>query len=389
MALVGGGVEQAAALHICTRYLRGGSERRVRDLIAALPELDHDVIVGCDSDAALASAQLPCRSLRVEPALHREVRPVDDVRVTARLRRVIRDGGYAVVVTHQSKAGVVGRVAATLAGRPAVIHSLSMASFGPGYGPSSSVVFRALERALAPVTNAYAVVGHDLVQRYAAIGVPTEKCHVVRSGVPLRSRCPVDQARRRVHEAHAVPLDCPLVAYVGSLERRKGAGDVVPFLDSLVRCCPDAFLAIAGDGPMRAPVDADVDRRGLGAHASLLGYVSPVHDLIQAADVVVLLSRAEGISQVLIQAAAVGTPFVAYPVDGTGELVRLGATGLVVPIGDTDAAARAAADLARDHVRGTPIDVTEWSPERIAAGYRRVAATALPIGVRDERLLPC
>jgi glycosyltransferase involved in cell wall biosynthesis len=140
---------------------------------------------------------------------------------------------------------------------------------------------------------------------------------------------------------------------------------------------------------LRAPVDADIDRRGLGGHASLLGYVDPVHDLIQAADVVVLLSRAEGISQVLVQAAAVGTPFVAYDVDGTGELVRLGATGCVVPLGDTGAAARAAADLARDRIRGDPIDVTEWSPTSIMAGYRHVVSTVLPIGALDDRLVPC
>jgi glycosyltransferase involved in cell wall biosynthesis len=210
-----------------------------------------------------------------------------------------------------SKAGVVGRAAATLAGRPALIHSLSMASFGPGYGTASSAVFRTLERGLAPVTAAYAVVGDDLVRRYTGIGIPAEKCHVIRSGVPLRSPGSVEHARRRVDEAYGVPMGRPLVAYVGSLDARKGAAELAPFLSDLVASSPDAFLAIAGEGPLSALVAEEIAGMGLSANAALLGYVSPVHDLIQAADVVVLLSRAEGISQVLVQAAAVGTPFVA------------------------------------------------------------------------------
>jgi glycosyltransferase involved in cell wall biosynthesis len=352
--------------------------------MVALPEFEHDVIIGADSDADLAASQLPCRAVWVEHSLRREVSPLEDLRATMRLRRVIRRGRYDVVITHQSKAGVVGRLAAATAGRPAVIHSLSMASFGPGYGTASSAVFRALERGLAPVTAAYAVVGKDLARRYTRIGIPEQKCHVIRSGVPLRAPVPVEEARGRVHAVLGVPRCRPLVVYVGSLERRKGAAEIAPFLAALVALCPDAFLAVAGEGPLHATVEAELAALGLTANAGLLGYVSPVHDLIQAAGVVVLLSRAEGISQVLIQAASVGTPFVAYGVDGTTELLDLGATGEVVAIGDVQSAARAAAELLQCRTRGAPIDVSAWSECNILDGYRSLASSALP-----DRLVPC
>jgi glycosyltransferase involved in cell wall biosynthesis len=159
---------------------------------------------------------------------------------------------------------------------------------------------------------------------------------------------------------------------------------VASFLLVLVTLCPTAFLAVAGDGPLRTSVAEKITSLGLQENVALLGYVQPVHDLIQAADVVVLLSRAEGISQVLVQAAAVGTPFVAYDVDGAKELIKLGATGCVVSIGHAHTAAGAAFDFARHRTRGVPIDVSTWSQPTIVAGYRQVTSSAL-----HDRPLPC
>jgi glycosyltransferase involved in cell wall biosynthesis len=363
-------------LHVCTRYLRGGSERRLRDMMAALSEYEHDVVIGPDSDIDLAAAQLPAKSVVVEPALRRSISPANDVLATWRLCRRIQNGNYALVVTHQSKAGVLSRTAAVLGGRPPVIHSLSMASFGPGYSRPASWIFRQAERALAPVTDGYAVVGHDLLRRYTSIGIPDRKCYVIRSGVSCGSTSTRADARARVVATYGLPAERPLVAYVGSLDARKGALDIVPYLLRLGGRSPHPFLVIAGEGPLAQTVSARLDGQGLAADAALLGYVSPVDDLIHAADAVVLLSRAEGISQVLVQAAARGTPFVAYDVDGTHELLASGATGSVVNIGDVDAAANATIALLREGKRGTPIDTESWSDAVIAAGYRDLVSTA-------------
>jgi glycosyltransferase involved in cell wall biosynthesis len=362
---------------VCTRYLRGGSERRLRDLMLALPEFEHDVVVGQDSDPALAAAQLQASAISVEPALRREISPANDVRATWRLRRRIRRSRYSLVITHQSKAGVVGRTAAILAGHPPVIHSLSMASFGPGYSRSASGVFRVAERALAPFTAAYAVVGDDLARRYSSIGIPARKLRVVRSGVPLPGPCGRTEARDRVLSRFGLPPGRPLIAYVGSLDERKGATELVPYLALLGSESPRPFLVVAGTGPLQDHVRRSFADAGLADDVALLGYVSPIADLIVAADVVVLLSHAEGISQVLIQAAAAGCPFVATDVDGTHELLAHGAIGAVVPIGDVAAAAAATAALLRDHRRGTPIDTSSWSSDVITAGYRALVGMAL------------
>ena len=127
-----------------------------------------------------------------------------------------------MVISHQSKSGVLARIAAAAVGDHPAVHSLSMASFGSGYGRLENLLFPRLERALGSRTSAFCVVGADLAQRFAAIGVPGERLHVVRSGVPLPSRLrPRDEARRLLDVRHGTTPGRRLICYVGSLEPRK------------------------------------------------------------------------------------------------------------------------------------------------------------------------
>lgn len=364
-------------LHLVTRYRKGGSEQRVRDIVRALPECDHVVVVGDDSDVALATAQLGV-PVEDEPTLRRSVAPFADLLALVALARRIRRERPDVVVTHQSKAGAVGRLAARIAGRVPVLHSLSMASFGPGYSTAESRVFRAVERALAPLTARYAVVGADLARRFEVAGVASRKLVIVRSAATLPAeRPPV------VPPVPGIPDARPVVLCLGALEDRKHPLDLVPLLEAVQREVPDAFLAVAGEGPRADALAAAVATAGLDDSVALLGYVKPVEPLLWRADTLVLLSDAEGLPQVLIQAAAAGTPFVTFDVDGAREVVGLGAVGVVVPHGDV----AAVADATVGQLRGTPcrhrsVDVSSWEPEVIESSYRAVVAELIGEPIR-------
>jgi len=363
--------------HVVTRYLRGGSERRIRDLVEALPAAQHDVYVGADSDVALALRETHATQIRTIPTLVREPRPVSDARAVAALVRALRERPYDLVVTHQSKAGVLGRIAARRAGI-SVVHSLSMPSFGEAYPGWRGRVFRMLERRLARSTSAYAVVGKDVARRYRSIGVPADKLHIVRSGVPLPDPTTAPDGSS-VRRRHGLP-PAPLLLYLGSLEPRKNVLDLAPLLSALAReSGPCPHLVVAGEGPLAEPLAKELAERGVADMASLLGYVADPMPLVRTAAVLVLLSDAEGMPQVLVQAAACGTPFVAYDVDGVRELLALGAEGIAVERGDLPAAAEAIHGLLRRPADASSpsIDVTPWTRDTIAAGYREVVSRAL------------
>ena len=367
-------------LHLATRYQRGGSEQRIRDLVAALPDVDHIIVVGVESDAELAAEQFGFPVV-VERHLVRPPRPDRDLRAVLAMRARLRRDPVDLVITHQSKAGVIGRIAARLSGSVPVVHSLSMASFGPGYGRLESAVFRTVERALAPMTARYVVVGADLARRFEVAGVASDKLTIVRSAATLPAARPASSL-----PVAGVPGDRPVILSLGALEERKNPLDLVPLLGQVRAAVPDAFLAVAGSGPLAEELQRQIDAAGLQDHVALLGYVKPTEPLLWRADAVVLLSNAEGLPQVLIQAAAAGVPFVAYDVDGAREVVALGAAGAVVPLGDVRAAADGLVHLLQNVPAGSrTVDVKSWDREVIYSSYRRVVDDIIGESVGEVR----
>ena len=362
------------AVHVVTRYLRGGSEQRLRDIVGSVRNIDHIVVVGAESDVDLAKRDLKA-DVVLEPRLVREVDPRHDLVAVARITALLRRTRCDIVITHQSKAGIIGRISAMCAGQVPAVHSLSMANFGEGYGPKASRLFALAERSLGRFTYAYAVVGTDLAGRFEAAGVPGAKLRVIRSGVQLPNGLTATSPR-----PDAFPAARPVVLYVGSLEARKNVVDLPRLLHEVMKLHRGErpFLAIAGDGPLADAVRDEVERLHLGQDVVFLGHVGDVAPLFRHADVAVLLSNAEGLPQVLVQSAAVGTPFVSYAVDGASELIELGALGRIVPLRDLDAAAREIADLL---VKCGPFphgfDLSSWQGESIGRSYCALLEEAL------------
>ena len=376
-------------LHVATRYLRGGSERRLLDIVRAIPEAEHHLVVGSDSDLDLAEREVGPARLTVLPTLVRDPDLRRDLAALRSIRRLIDQERYDLVVSHQSKAGVLTRVAAKRTAVP-VVHSLSMANFGPGYARLQSALFRRIEVRLIGRTAAYVVVGSDLARRYAAIGAPIDKLHVVRSGVTLASPSERAAARADVCASLALPADRPLVLYLGSLDARKNVLDLPRLLEQTFEVgAPRPYLVVAGQGPLAERLEESIRAAGLCDDARLVGFLGEPGGLIRAADVVVLLSSAEGVPQVLVQAAAAQTPFVAYAVDGVRELMDLGAEGVAVPLGNVRAAAAATRSLLTlgRTVRRSDVDFSGWSPETISAGYRRVIGNTLMQRAQTARSL--
>ena len=348
----------------------------------ALEEFDHDLVVGADSDVELATANLPAREVLMEPALVRSPNPYSDLIALKRMIRMIKERHPRLVFTHQSKAGALGRIALRLAGRIPVVHSLSMASFGPGYPSVQSSVFEWLEVRLASSTTAYTVVGADLAERYIEAGVPASKLHLIRSGVPLpqiaESR---EQLRLRIAEKYQVPPDRPWFIHVGSLEARKNVMLLPEVLRLSRELSPDRppHLFVVGDGVLGVELEQGFSRAGLERYSTMTGYVNGAGPFIKAADSLILLSSVEVLPQVLVQSAAVGTPFVAFEVDGVREMLTLGAIGTAVDPGDLESAAQAL----MAHLDGNPvigeIDVGTWSPQTIREGYRGLVREILSV----------
>jgi glycosyltransferase involved in cell wall biosynthesis len=110
---------------------------------------------------------------------------------------------------------------------------------------------------------------------------------------------------------------------------------------------------IAGDGPLRAALEARAAALGLSDRVRFLGHCLDVERVFAALDIFVLSSTSEGLSNTILEAMATGLPVVATRVGGADELVDVGRTGLLVPPADADALAGALEDLVAQEARRT------------------------------------
>jgi glycosyltransferase involved in cell wall biosynthesis len=119
-------------------------------------------------------------------------------------------------------------------------------------------------------------------------------------------------------------VDGPLLFTARRMVPRTGVAELVAAMPEIVRRRPDARLAIAGDGPLRPRIEADIERLGLHERVRLLGRVSEI-DLLgwyRAADLFVLPTQElEGFGLSTAEALACGTPAVGTPVGATPELL--------------------------------------------------------------------
>jgi len=140
---------------------------------------------------------------------------------------------------------------------------------------------------------------------------------------------------------------------VGRLHPDKGFGVLVDAYARLADEFADWDLIILGEGPERGALQARIDQAGLTERVRMPGRVGNVGDWYRSADLYVLSSRFEGLSNTLIEALASGLAAVSFDCDtGPREIVRDGVDGVLVrPVGDAGALAQALAPMMRDDRR--------------------------------------
>lgn len=131
--------------------------------------------------------------------------------------------------------------------------------------------------------------------------------------------------------------------------------DFPTLLRAMARLPGDVHLALAGEGPDRAALEAQARELGLGTRLIFLGWRQDIGALLAASTMLVVPSRIEPLGNVVLEGFAATRPVVAAAADGPRELIEHGRTGLLVPIGDDAALAAAIGTLLADPARATAI----------------------------------
>ena len=266
-----------------------------------------------------------------------------DVFKLRRLVHLLRNHRIDLLHTHLFHADLAGRLAASLAATPRVVHTVHVAEsrFRPWQYAFARFVGHRCDRI---VCVSHAVREHHL----AHSGLPSWKYLVIPNGIDAAAYAHDAALRASLRRAWGLADKQTLIAMVGRLDVQKGLDVALSAASHLAARGEPVDLVLAGDGPQRTLVENFIAHGEGGARCRWLGHIQDVRGLLSAADLFIMPSRWEGFGLAAAEAMAAGLPVIATRVPGLAEVVIEGQTGLLIEKDDSFALTAAIETLLAD-----------------------------------------
>jgi len=287
-------------------------------------------------------------------AMTRNVTPLADLSSLWQLYRIMRRERFTIVHGHTPKAELLGQLAAHLAGVPIVVDTFRGIYFRQGMHPLWRRLFILMARAAARCADV--VLSQSREARQMAVSeriCPAEKIKFLGNGIDVQRFDPqtMDPARSaQLRQELGLRSAGPVVGFVGRLVREKGILELLQAAATIQTELPQVRFLIAGPIDREKPdaLTPEIARDyGLEAHCIFTGLYPPerMQDLYALMDLFVLPSHRESFPRSPMEASAMAIPCIVTDIPGCRETVEPGRNGLLVPLGDVPALAKAMLDM--------------------------------------------
>ncbi len=371
-------------LHVLSERGYSGGEDQLAHLLEHLAARGHESIVVLNPGALFAQT---CQRLGL--VVH-EVRMRNDADLVAilRLRSLFKSTNPDLIHLACSRGHKLGALADVTSKRgPPKIVTRRM-----DYPIGASALRRWL---YGSAVDAVVAISEGVRREVLAVGVAAQRVHCVHDGIDVGRFKGLRQGEQReqVRRELGVVDDTLIGLTTASLHRRKGQDVLLEALARLPDTGPRLLWLFAGDGPERSALEQRAAALGLlgtalsrRVEARFLGAVRPVDGLLAASDLFCLPSRREGLGVALLEAMAAGLAVVATAIGGMVEAVQDGVSGLLVPVEDVAALARALERLDDPELRARLGSAAEARAER-DFGLERMCeqSEAIYLAVASER----
>jgi len=339
-------------LHLITRLSLGGSARNTIDSAAAAVGAGYRTILatgtsGAEMDVTAAADEAGCEVV-VIPSYRRQVSPFWDLRALFQTMSLIRRERVQIVHTHTSKAGFVGRLAASLSRAPVIIHTPHGHIFHDYYGPFLTRFFITLERFAATLTDRIVVLTDRGGEEHLARGIGRPHQYVtIPSGVDIRALRDQAPTREQARKLLGWDDDKLYLLGIGRFVSVKGFDIAVRAMPDVLEAVPQARLFLLGDGPERPVLEGAAKELGVAHRLTYVRASELVGPYLSGADVFLAPSRNEGMGRAIVEAMSLGLPIVATRVGGIPDVVTDGESGYLTASENPQELARAIVELAR------------------------------------------
>jgi len=313
-------------LHVITKFQAGAGGNTYLSATGMDPRRYEMWVASCPGGEFWERAERAgVQAVRL-PRFREYLSPFNDLIVLFQLVKLIRRERFAIVHTHSSKGGILGRLAAWVCRTPVVVHTFHGFSFHAYMSSLRRRVYLFIERLVRPMGHAFLAVAPEVAREAVEMRVARPgSITVIPSAVEVED-IPA-RPDPRLRQSLGIPPSIPIVGTVGRLTFQKAPLDFVRMAGIVKEARPDTRFVMVGDGPLEE--DAAREAHRLGVDILFTGFRPDAPQVAALFDVFVISSLYEGLGRALTEALASGRPVVATAVNGVPNLVEHGSTGLL------------------------------------------------------------
>ncbi len=347
--------DKVKVIHIITRQDRGGSAQNTLLTVLGLDKTRYTVKLikgsSLESNMDQHEKELVDRDLRTAmesgievvdvDSLVRRIDPWCDLRSFWTILKVIKREKPHIVHTHTSKAGLLGRWAAFLAGVPVIIHTPHGHIFNDYFNPGLTKCFTFAEKISALITDRMVALTDRERDEHLDQGVGTnEKFITIHSGVELDRFIDLNVDIKAKKRYLGIPEDYNVVGTIGRLVTIKGHRYLIEAAKCVIEKAPRTVFVFIGDGDLERELEEQARALEIRKNIIFAGWRSDVAEILYTFDILAFPSLNEGMGKVLVEAMVACKPIVASMVGGIVDLVKHGVNGILVPPKDSEALCR-------------------------------------------------
>jgi len=325
-------------IHVISALSAGGAEISLYHLVKGLDRERFDTEVLCLRDEGALAKRFRAAGVKVTLLkMPSRYSPSGLLRMARLLARRKAD----IVHTHLRRPNTSGRLAAWLANTPVVI------AHERNPGPEKTRRHFIVDRLLSRISSGIIAVSAQTAERNSILGgIPLERFTVIPNAVDLEEYRPRDRAAAR--SALGLQGEEFVLGFAGRLHAVKNIDVLLRALARTTSAIPGIRLLLAGDGGERQCLESLAQELGIAGRVTFLGHRNDLARVYPAMDTLCLVSRSEGCSRTMLEAAACGIPLILTREGYAPEMFEDGESALMVGTGDVDDLAGAIQRIAKD-----------------------------------------
>lgn len=321
-------------LYIITKLELGGAQKHLLSVISHLDTNRYNIFLFTGSNGFLISEALLIPGIRINLSifLERSISPIKDILALCEIFAYIKKNKINIVHTHSSKSGIIGRIAAKLAGVKVIVHTVHGWSFND-YQPYLLRLFYIwLERICANCCSKIITVSNYDKEKGLKNSIGELNQYIVITyGIDLKQ---FSEACSLAKNKPSIYVDNLVVGMIACFKPQKNPEAYIKLAGLIIKDFPQVKFLLIGDGVLRKNIERLIEKLRIKNNCILLGWRQDIAQLLLGIDIFVLTSLWEGLPISVLEAMACAKPVLATNTGGVSELILDGKTGFLVECGN-------------------------------------------------------